>query len=136
MIGAVLARIALVAAALMVAFCLAFTLRAVRLDAQARSIIGTGFGRLTPAEVVHARSLLHRAESHNPDVAPKLTEAVVLGLTGRNREAAALLRSVLREEPDNLRALIGLRAVLARYDPRGAAAVAARIRSVAPPVRR
>jgi hypothetical protein len=136
MIADVLVRAALVVAAIVVAACLAFTLHAVRLEGQARSMVTSAKGRLSPAEVDRARGLLHRAESHNPDVSPKLTEAVVLGFAGRNREAAALLRAVLRDEPDNLRALIGLQANLARYDPAAAAGVAARIRSVAPPVGR
>jgi hypothetical protein len=132
--GAVIGRLALIAGALVVAACLTFTLRAVRLQNQARAIALAANGHLTPAEVDRARSLLHKAERPNPDVAPKLIEALILNTVGRRMEAAALLRSVVHKEPDNVAALQGLQSVLSRYDTRAAAAVGARIREVAPPV--
>lgn len=127
-------RLALVAGALVVAALLTFTLRAVRLQDEARAIGAGAKGHLSAVQLDRARSLLHRAQRHNPDVAPKVTEAVLLSAAGRHQEAAALLRSVVRDEPDNLNALLGLQAVLARYDTRAAAAVGARIREVAPTV--
>lgn len=126
-------RIALFVVAVVAASWLALALHHVRLEADAN---GLATAHPSAARVDRILGVLRRAESHNPDVRPKLLEVTVLGLGGRNREAAELSRSVLRDEPDNLRAAIGLYVNLRVYDPAGAAQAAARIRSIAPQVKR
>ena len=131
-----LARVALVVAAIAIGGWLAFSLRAIRLEADARALLPDPPARPAPAVVDEAVRLLDRAQEGNPDVRPKLVEASLLGIAGRNREAAALCAEVLREEPDNLRAAMGLYANLRVYDRAGAAAAARRVREIAPPVAR
>jgi hypothetical protein len=128
------ARILYVVAAVLIAGWLALSLRAIRLETDARELMPPPPAQPDAATLSEAQRLLHRAQSHNPDVRPKVVEGTLLGLAGRNREAAAVLEEVLRDEPDNLRAAIALRANLLRFDPAHAAVVERRIRELAPPV--
>lgn len=127
-----LARIALVAAALVIAALLAFTLHAVRLEADARSAVSHG---LTPAAVARADALLRDAQRHNPDIRPEGGRGLLLASAGRFRDAAAILRGVVRKEPDNVRAVLALADVLDRLHDPGAAAVRRHAQQIAPSVK-
>lgn len=126
-------RAAVLAAA--VAGCAWFVLGLV----QARDTAGAGatisrLSALTPAESAHAASLLDTARTLNPDRQVDLLRAE-LRLHHRDpRGAAAILRAIVRDEPDNVAAWDVLSATLQRIDPAGARAADARLRRLVPPV--
>ena len=122
-IARVIGRIALIGLALLAAACLGFTLRATRWQEEARRIVPFAPGHRTPAEIARAESLLRKAERHNPDTGPQIERAIVLAVAGRRQEAAAVLRDVLRSEPQNLRAAGVLYGDLLSFDRRAAQAV-------------
>jgi hypothetical protein len=128
----VLARVALIIAALVVAACLVVTLRAIRLEAEARDSLPGG--TIPPAAVAHAEDLLKSAEDFNPDVRPLLVRAALLTGVNQPQRAAALLRDVLRREPDNAAAASLLVRNLRRYDQPAADAAERHLRAIAPPV--
>ncbi|HTR56347.1 MAG TPA: hypothetical protein VMJ10_36990 [Kofleriaceae bacterium] len=78
---------------------------------------------LARAEILEMRSAL----ADDPDAsAPwELDRAEALELAGRLREAGAIVASVLRTRPDDLRALVALRRMAARAGDKGASAAAA-----------
>ncbi|MEA2449681.1 MAG: hypothetical protein QOG63_1613 [Thermoleophilaceae bacterium] len=127
-----LARIALVIAAVVVAACLALTLRAIRLEDAARGALAGG--AISPAAVAHAERLLRDAEELNPDIRPLLVRGALLTGVNQPQRAVALLRAVLRREPDNAAAASLLVSNLRRYDPAAADAAERRLRVIAPPV--
>jgi hypothetical protein len=134
-IGPMVARIVLAAAAVALAAWFGVTLHWYHLQSSASSAILAAGPRPSPASVDRAVALLKRAEDHNPDVRPHIGEAISLRFGGHFREAAAVAASVLREEPDNIQAAVALVGYLRAYDPAAAAVAARRVRELAPPVR-
>jgi hypothetical protein len=127
-------RIALVALAVLAGGWLAVQERAAHAEQQLDGIAFRPGGALTTAELARAEDLLRTDRRLNPDRRPDLYEAVVLGRSGREREAVAILRGTVAAEPENLEAW----ALLARSgeltDRRIAARARARLRELAPPV--
>jgi hypothetical protein len=130
----VLARVALIAAALLVAGWLAFSLRAVRLEANGRALVPLPPERAEPADVERMDDLMARAARGNPDVRPQVSRGFLLAVAGESRRAIAVIEPVVRREPDNLRALTVLRSALSSTDPAAAERVARRIETIAPAV--
>jgi predicted Zn-dependent protease len=89
--------------------------------------------RRTGLDPGRAAALLDGARRGRPDGTVLPLEAAVLVRQGRAARAAALLRPLLREEPDNVTGWAVLSLALARSDPRGAAAARARAQALAPP---
>src|SRR4051794_20063206 len=81
----VVARIGLIVAALVVAGCLAFTLRATNLEADARALLTGPPDRLPAATVDHADRILRDAQRHNPDIRPEAGRGLLLASAGRVR---------------------------------------------------
>jgi hypothetical protein len=105
-------------------------------EARARAIRPGPSGELTPQQVQRSIDLLEGARRARPDgdVVPRLAG---LELTaGRPERAVALLRPLLRSEPDNVTAWTVLAFALADSDPAGAAEARERRRDLAPPVER
>jgi hypothetical protein len=127
----VLARIALVVAALVVAGCLLVTLRAVRLEDDARALVPPG--SYTPAAVDEADRILRKADDFSPDVHPLEVRAVLFTAAAQPRRAVPVLREILRREPDNAVAASLLVRNLRAYDPAGAAAAVRELLRIAPP---
>lgn len=98
-------RIALIALAAVVLAWLAFGFRAVRLEDQADAVVKRAHaGNVSTADFEQARDRLHKAERRNPDRSPDLKEAELLYATGHDREAVALARGVIADEPENAQA--------------------------------
>jgi hypothetical protein len=115
---ALLGRATLVAVALVALAWLGLGLRASVLDARGLAKIEEA-GDPPDAEALRsARSLFQRAARRNADPAPELNEAQVLVLLDREREAAGLIESVLRDNPGNIRALGLLATATASFDDR------------------
>jgi cytochrome c-type biogenesis protein CcmH/NrfG len=127
----VVARVALILCALVVAGLLAFTLHAVRLEAEAKRIVRPG---PTPDRVARADKLLRDAARHNPDVEPEIGRGLLLGAANHNDEAAAIFRDLERREPDNIRVAVALAGALTRLHDPGAAQAFRHVRELAPPV--
>jgi cytochrome c-type biogenesis protein CcmH/NrfG len=127
----VIARVVLVVSALVVAGLLAFTLHAVRLEAEAKRIVRPG---PTPDRVARADKLLRDAARHNPDIRPEFGRGLLLGAANHNEEAAAIFRDLERKEPDNVRVAVGLAGALTRLHDPGATEAFRRVRELAPPV--
>ena len=125
------ARIALVLGALLVGASLAFSLRAIRLEAEARDGLPPS---PSAADIEHSERLLQRAERHNPDIRPLAGRALLLSALGRPEEAAPLFREVLRREPDHVRAASRLYSDLRETDPAEAERVRRHLLRIAPPV--
>jgi hypothetical protein len=130
----VLVRIGLIAAALVVAACLALSLRAIRLEADARAALPGASGELSPAAVARAEDLLRRAEKLNPDIRPLVVRAALLTGVNEPQRAVELLREVLRREPENVPAASLLVRNLRKFDPAAAEEAEKRLRALAPPV--
>jgi hypothetical protein len=128
----VLARIALIVAALVVAGCLAITLRAIRLETEARDSLP--HGTISAAAVAHAEKLLESAEDPNPDIRPLVVRGALLTGVNQPQRAVAVLREVLRREPDNAVAASLLVRNLRRYDQAAADAAQRRLNEIAPPL--
>lgn len=103
-----------------------------RLETHAQSIAQRPAAALPPSEVDRAARLFESARAHNPDSRPVEREAGLLIRSGRSRAAVALLRPVVRREPDNLTAW-ALIAIGARTtDPALAREAVARARALNP----
>jgi hypothetical protein len=127
----VIARAVLAVSALVVAGLLAFTLHAVRLEAEAKRIVRPG---PTPDRVARADKLLRDAGRHNPDIRPEFGRGLLLGATNHNEESAAVFRDLARKEPDNVRVAVAIAGALTRLHDPGAAEAFRRVRELAPPV--
>ncbi len=100
-----LIRAALVASAVVVLAWLAFSLRAVDLQADAAPTIdGARHGRVGASKIDAARKLLRRADTRNPDLSPLLDEGLLLFYAGRRDEAYPLARRAVAKEPENVQA--------------------------------
>lgn len=126
-----IARALLVVSALVVAGLLAFTLHAVRLEAEAKRIVRPG---PTPDRVARADKLLRDAARHNPDVQPQIGRGLLLGAANHNDQAAAIFRDLERKEPDNIRVAVALAGALTRLHDPAAAEAFRHVRELAPPV--
>jgi hypothetical protein len=130
----VFVRIALIAVAVVAAGWLAFSLRAVRLEADGRELVPLPPKQAAPADVERMDDLMERAAKGNPDVRPQVSRGFLLAVAGEAERAIAVIEPVVRREPDNLRALTVLQSALSSIDPEEAERVAERIRAIAPPV--
>jgi predicted Zn-dependent protease len=129
-----MSRIALLLISIAAVAWLASAYPGTRAEQQARGIQPAAGGRLTQAQVARSIDLLEKARRARPDgeVVPKLAG---LELTaGRPERAVALLRPLVRSEPENLPAWTALAFALQRSDPAAARAAQARRRALAPPV--
>lgn len=127
-------RLALTVIALAVAGWLASAWPGTRAELRARDIQPAPGRELSPARVQEAIGLLEDARRARPDgeVVPRLAG---LELTaGRPERAVALLRPLVRHEPENVTAWTALALALADSDPEAAAKADARRRALAPPV--
>ena len=123
----------MILAAVAIGGCLAFSLRAVRLEAEARDSLPAS---PAPADIEHSERLLRRAEAHNPDLRPLAARALLLSALGSPEQAEPLFREVLRREPDNLRVASRLYHDLRESDPEAAELVRRHLLEIAPPVDR
>ena len=105
MSAAIPARVALVAAALVVAAWLALSLHASNLEGAGRAPIDRLSSRVpTRAEADAAIRQLRRSRHFSADRTPLVEQAMLLYATGRPGQAAAVARRVARDEPDDLSA--------------------------------
>lgn len=129
-----LVRVALVALALLAGGWLAVQERVARAEAELTEIAFHTRGALSAEQVGRADELLRIDRRLNPDRRPDLYEGFLLGLQGRHREAVALLRETVRDEPRSLEAWALLAQSAAKVDPELTAAARARARELAPAV--
>jgi cytochrome c-type biogenesis protein CcmH/NrfG len=127
----VLARAVVVVVALAAAVWLAWAYPGARDEARATQLLAQPAAQLSPAERAEGFRLLHSARRGRPDGPARLREAALLTGLGRRAEAAALLRPIVRREPQYLSAWT----LLAFADPRYVPVARARQRELAPPVR-
>ena len=114
----VVARVALVAVAVVAGAWLAFGLRAVDLQSDGQEE-GRAAGRPPQgARLEQALDLLRRAGERNPDPRPQLDEASLLLASGDSRGAAALLEDVVERNPGSIRGWGLLAAATAAFDER------------------
>ena len=128
-------RVALLLVSLAAAGWLASAYPGTRAEEQARAIRPAAGEALTPQQVARSIELLEDARRARPDgdILPRLAG---LELTaGRPERAVALVRPLVRREPENLPAWTILAFALADSDPAGAREAQARRRELAPPVR-
>lgn len=126
-------RVALAVVALAMAGWLATALPGARDEQEARGAVPTGAAP-SRAQIARAIELLEGARRARPDgeILPRLAG---LELTaGRRERAVALLRPLVRDEPENVTAWTALALALAETDPDAAAEANARRRALAPPV--
>jgi predicted Zn-dependent protease len=122
----VIARAAIVAAALLVAAWLALGLRPVRDEAAGLAAVRTDTDR--------AYELLGRAAERTRSTGPELRLAQLDAFTERPDRAVRRLRSILRREPENHEAWVLLAQNARTVDPALAARAVARARALSPPV--
>jgi hypothetical protein len=91
---------------------------------------------LSPAESRRAAGLLATAGTLNPDRQVDILRAELALHHRADREAARILQSVVRDEPDNVAAWHLLGSALRTIDPAAARAADARVRFLVPPVPR
>jgi predicted Zn-dependent protease len=129
-----IARVALVALALVVIAWLAVGLRSAVPETRAKDALA--HTPVSNADRADALRLLHDARTLNPDTRPRVTEGALLVASKRPHAAAAVLRGVVAEEPQNAQAWALLTAAYRRDgDPRARAAFA-RFQALKPPVGR
>jgi thioredoxin-like negative regulator of GroEL len=120
-------RVVLVAVAVLAAAWLATGLYSSRLLARAE--------HPQPGDTVEERrDRLGQAEFLNPSTEFELREAQVVLEAGDEREAARLLREVVRREPDNRQAWAGLVQALERSEPAAARRAFNELLRLVPPV--
>jgi predicted Zn-dependent protease len=129
-------RVAIVLLALAAGGWLAVQERAARAEEELTTLAFDIEGRLGAAQISRIGDLLDTARRLNPDRRPDLIEAFLLLRRGREREAVALLRRVVRDEPASVEGWALLARAAARVDPRSAAVARARLRVLAPHVPR
>jgi len=94
-------RIALVCAAAAAVAWLGVGLRAARLEASGATVAKAPPGRLAPPRVQRALRDLRAADDHTPHRDPAWLRARLLARTGHRAQAAAILRRLVEEEPEN-----------------------------------
>ena len=124
-------RIALLVVSLAAVAWLASAYPGTRAEEQAKAIRGD---RLTQSQIDRSIALLRDAREARPDseVVPKLAGLEITA--GHPDRAAALLRPLVKTEPENLAAWTALAFALQESDPTGAQEAQARRRALAPPV--
>ena len=110
----------------------AVLVHAVALRDDGQAIANHDPSRLSAAQVARSLSLLQRARAHTPDTEPILDEAALLVRLGRQRQAAPLLETIVRREPENVQAWAVLALATQRLDPARAAQARARTAQLAP----
>jgi tetratricopeptide repeat protein len=130
----VLIRALIVVIALLAGGWLVVQERAAQAEGDLEAIAFSPGGGLDPATVARAKDLVRTDRRLNPDRRPDLYEAVVLGRSGRTREAIAVLERTVAAEPENLEAWALLAGAAKTEDPALAARARARQRELAPPV--
>ncbi len=128
-----MSRVVVAVVALAMAGWLASALPGARDEQEARDAVSAG-ATPSPAQVERAIALLEGARRARPDgeILPRLAG---LELTaGRPERAVALLRPLVRYEPENVTAWTALALALAETDADAAAEANARRRALAPPV--
>jgi predicted Zn-dependent protease len=127
------ARVLLAACALVVAAGLAVSLRSQHYLDRATDIV-SGTPRAKPAgELGTLAATLRKADRHTPNTRARVLLANVEVARGRPARAIALLRPVLREEPENIQAWSVLAAAgRASRDQRAMAAAQRRIHQLSP----
>jgi predicted Zn-dependent protease len=123
----VLLRAGLLVAALAACVWLGAGLRATRLQARAE-IFRPG------DSVAERRDMLQRAARLTPSAEPEVREAQILVQAQQPGEAARLLRSVARREPENREAWAGLAQILETTSPGEAERARRRLAELVPPV--
>jgi predicted Zn-dependent protease len=131
----VLVRGALLVVAVAAAVWLASAYPGARDEARARELPTRADGTLGPRERERTIRLLEAARRRRPDgaVVPQLAGNYLA--RGDSARAVALLRPLVRDEPENVTAWTVLAFALADSDPAGARAAGARRLELAPPVR-
>jgi hypothetical protein len=117
--GTALARLVLVAIALVAGAWIVLSLRSVELESEGQAVLARAQrGPITADELNRGRSLLRRARRFSADQGPRLVEAVLLDSARRPELAAATAERVVEDEPENVDAWIVL--YLAQSDLEGA----------------
>ena len=88
----------------------------------------------TPAQFERAAPLFEKGRALQPDTLSQAAEAVALLRAGQNARAGSVLEEVVRREPRNVRAWIGLYLADRTANPARAAEAQRHIRELAPPV--
>src|SRR4051794_520063 len=130
----VVPRALLAIAAVAVAAWLAIALRSSDLQRDALAIALTPSGRLAPAALARARGELRRSRTGMPDELALTLEGVLLQRERRPAQAAAVFERLVRLEPENAIAWLGL--ARTAPDARRRAQARAAIRRLVPPVSR
>jgi predicted Zn-dependent protease len=128
----VIERALLATAAVAAAILGGLWLHSARLESSAQSIAERPPQTLSRADVDRAARLFQRARAHNPDSRPVEREAGLLIRKGRSRAAVALLRPIVRREPENLTAWALLAAGARGIDPALARVATTRARVLNP----
>jgi predicted Zn-dependent protease len=128
----VIERGLLVAVAVAIAVFTGLWLHSARLEKKAQSIAQRPPQALSANDVKQATDLFERSRANNPDLRPAEREAGLLIRTGRTREAVALLKPVVRREPDNLTAWTLVAIAAQKSDPALARQAVARARALNP----
>jgi predicted Zn-dependent protease len=104
----------------------------VRLEKNGQAIAERPPQSLTRADVGRATHLFQSALAHNPDTRPTERAAGLLIRTGRAQQAIAMLRPVVKREPDNLTAWALIAIGAQKIDPALAREATARARALNP----
>ena len=110
-----LARAALVAAALAVCLWLGAGWRSSHLVADAEQT--SPGAQIDPADLDRRRDMLDDARALNPDPTPDIREAQLLVIADHDRQAVRVIRDVVEREPENYEAWLVLRQAAFRVDP-------------------
>jgi hypothetical protein len=125
-------RAGLLAAALAAIAWLAIGLREARLEASGRAVATGPASGLTAARVADADRDLRDADGLTPHHDPVALRARLLLRTGHPARAVALLRSLVREEPENADYWLALAVAARRVDPGLSARARTRVRALSP----
>ncbi|HEV7846572.1 MAG TPA: hypothetical protein VGO83_09970 [Thermoleophilaceae bacterium] len=110
------ARLALGVLAIVVLAWLGLGLRNARLEADGARLIGSSPATAPPQRLAEARDDYRRANKLNVDSGPDIRVAGLANFTGHPREALAVLRGVVRREPENFDAWLLMASVAAKVD--------------------
>jgi predicted Zn-dependent protease len=122
----------LAAAAVAVAVFTVLWLHSSRLETQAQAIAERPPQALSVRDINRAAHLFESARAHNPDSRPTEREAGLLIRSGRSRKALALLKPVVKREPQDLTAWALIAAGASTIDPALAREAVARARALNP----
>jgi hypothetical protein len=132
-LASALVRSVLVVVALLVVAWLVVGYRATRLESDAVATLERARdGEVSRKAVAEARSSLRDARLLSADLGPRVTEGFLLAATRRPREAIAVGKRVVADEPDNLEGWSLLYLVSHGLDDRQADAAIRRVRALNP----